>query len=240
MWYVLSLVLGVVLGIMAAVPGMIFFLRSDAGLTVLRNYVAPQPEWPEVNVPASTDATAQVAKFAEGAVTIGVPRVYAGAEYSVALNGAVKEVALIATTSQRLVTLLTQINAKSLSRDYNGLFDLVADAKGLISQQEGSIVRFHQSLTALSAANQTTPDTQTKSLTQELYTKGLDFHASLQVYVAALDTILSGSVPTAQQIKDMDTAVANATQKGAAFSDTMKLLLQRFTGAVQGSTVPQR
>jgi hypothetical protein len=237
---ILILLLGIVLGAMAAVPSMLFFLRSDAGLSVLRAYVAPQPEWPDVNV-SSASNTSEVTKLASGAIVVGVPKIYAGAEYANAFNGVLREVATIATSSEKLVTLLTAINAKSLARDYNGLFDLVVEAKGFIAQQKASVGRFSQQLTALSAANQTTPDTQTKSLTQDFYNKGLAFQSSLEAYITALDGLLSGAIPTAAQMKDVETKVADTTQKGLAFSESMKQILARFSaGAQSGATAPQR
>lgn len=224
---------GVIVGAAVALPGMIFFLRSDAGLSLLRAYVAPQPEWPDVTVTSASNIVEVTNKLAVGNILIGVPKLYAGAEYSAAFNGALREVAMIATSSQKLVGLLTTINSKSLSRDYNGLFDLVASAKNIIAQQRSAVARFSQQLTALSAINQQTPDAQTKALTQDLYAKGVVFQASLEAYVSAVDGILSGSVPTAKQIADMNAAVTDAGLKGTEFSAAVTVLTSYFATAVK-------
>lgn len=231
MRYALFFLLGLVVGAVLAVPGMIFFLRSDAGLSVLRSYVAPQPAWPDITVAQAASTTEITNKLAAGSILIGVPKLYATAEYSAAFNGSLREIALIATSSERLVGILSTINAKSIAREYNGLFDLVAAAKNIITQQKAATARFSQDLTALAAANQQTPDVQTKALTQDLVGKGRTFHGALEAYIASVDAVLSGSIPSAKQIADLNANVESAGIKGTDFSNAVKALTARFSGA---------
>jgi len=237
--YVLLFIAGALLGAIAAVPGTFLFLRTDLGNQLLRTYVVPPPQWPNVDLsntaPSSTvyapvQPAPQQANGTSTVVVVNVPPADAGQQYSVAINQLVRSFQDIGTTYEQLVPVLTTLNRKSLAGDYTNFFNVVVQAKSLLAQDELNLAQFGQHLTELAAANNTTPDAVTKSLTQDLLAKGAAEQSAFGDYFTALDQLLSGPPPTASQLSDVYAKAAVAESATTAFGAATQALFSHFAG----------
>jgi hydrogenase maturation factor HypF (carbamoyltransferase family) len=226
------LLIGLVVGAAAGGVGTVALLRSDVGAGLIAQYISTQPQWPDVGGGVDIkQAQAAAQDVIAGTATLPVPKAYGTQQYGVALNTSLRQVAIIASSSAQLSTLLIAINNKSLAHDYTGIFDLVVEAKSDIAQQKDQVATLGQDLAVLSQINQSTPDATTKSATQDLIAKGNQLQVSLTTYNATLAKLLNGAVPTTQQIDDLK-AQATALQGYATeFTAAAQTLEQHFSAA---------
>jgi hypothetical protein len=213
--------------------GTVVFLRSDAGVELLRAYVVQPPDWPDVEklVQEKLGTTTSLAELAAARTKIPVPKSYATDAYAVALNSTVSDLKSIGLASTELGPVLAQLNAKGLTRDYDGLFDLVVKAKTLVTQQQVLSNSFARNISALSAANQATADVQLKSLTQQMTTVAEVVSKDLADYLRNLDAMLSGNMPTNEQILTLGQSATKLSVDIEAFMDVFNEILIRLTTA---------
>jgi|GEM_PF-6757034 len=233
------LLIGIVVGIGASVLSVLFLFNSAAGRSLVQSYVVSQEKWPDINaqlaqsVPSSGGTTGTSTprtpeQILNTPITIAAPKVYVSQAYVAALTAAVSDLQALATSTDKLGPLLVSMNTKSLSGDFSGFFNIVVQAKVLVAQQKQIAASYAQHLTALSAANQQTPDAITKSMTQTLITAATPIQSDLVTYTGFLDQLLSGSVPSPDVITGLS---ASGKQLGAdikAFGAAFAPLSQRF------------
>ena len=227
------LILGIVIGAAVSIPAFLWFLRTDAGNAVLRSYVVSTPAWPDVQVINLSPGDVQ--KLPSASSTIPVPKAYANAAYYAAINASMGSLADFTASYKKLVTLLTEINAKSLRGDFNGFFDLITSAKNEIASEKRFNDEFSQHLAELSAANQTSADAATKSLTLLLIPSGTALHAAIAANLDAINIILSGSVPTAAQLNAMAQTTNGAKSALDEYNKVFAPLLERFKDKIEAS-----
>lgn len=211
---------GFCLGVLASVPASLLFLKTDAGQAVLRSYVIAQPQWPNVTAlinKAGGTTGVSAEEVLSSPIGVRVPRAYAGDQYAAALNGILADIQRLATTSNELGPLLTEMNSRSLAGRYEGIIDLIIRAKELVADQRTLAGRFTQDISALAAANQVTQDATTKALTFAVLTAAGPVPQDLDSYLHALEQLLSGKVPSAA---DINRLTSTAT--------TLKTDLQKF------------
>jgi hypothetical protein len=224
---VLWFVAGLLIGVVAAVPALIFFLRSDAGAGIMAAYLTVSPPLPNVTVDQSS-GTVVVPQLVSGAAGIPVPKASATPEYAAALNATVRDIVVIAASSTELSAVLTRINNQALTHTYDGLIDLVVDAKARIAAQGLRVSQFGADLTALSSASQKVPDAVTKTTTLDLVAKGQALQASLQTYTQSLDALLSGAMPTQQQVDGIKSQSATLEAHASDFVAVIQSLERHF------------
>jgi len=231
---VLLFISGVVLGALVGVPAFIFFLRSDAGTSIITKYLTVPPPLPDMTIEQSATSTQLIQQFASGTAGIPVPRGVASQAYTDALNASVRDITLIAASSTQLSAVLTQIDNQSIARNYDGILNLVFQAKGMIAVQSTRVAQFGRDLAALSAANQTTPDAVTKATTLDLVAKGTVLQTGLQTYTASLDALLSGAPPTQAQLDSIKNQSSALEAQAGDFIAALKALEQHFGLSSQG------
>ncbi|MEK7109223.1 MAG: hypothetical protein AAB919_02195 [Patescibacteria group bacterium] len=238
----LIFLIGLVAGLGASVLLVFYLFRSDAGQALVRSYMITEEKWPDVTAlveqSIGTTSPSAAMRALNVPIVIAVPKAYATQEYGAALNGAVNDLQAIASSTNELGPLLVQLNNQSLGGDFTGFFDLVVKAKILVAGQQTTSARLSQHLTALAAANQQTSDAITKSLTQALLQSGQIVPPALNEYLATLDQVLSGSVPSAALIQDIGAKAKTFSGTLAAFGSDLQKLLSRF-GQSAGAGTPR-
>lgn len=225
---ILCFLIGLIAGVAATVPAMLWFLRSETGSQVLRQYVAPPPQWPSVLSEATPTQTPTVTDAAATTSTILVPKAFAGPEYYTAINATVATFDKMQNTYTHLLPNLVRINNKSLTGDYSNFFDLIVEAKLDVSYGKSLTTELAQNLTALSAANQSSTDAVTRSTTQTLVSQGTALQSASQAFLQTLEGVLSGSVPSQKQITDLNTQATAYATAATTFTATAKDLLIHF------------
>jgi hypothetical protein len=211
--------------------GLFFLYATPWGNVFLRTYVIQQPEWPDVDAveegitfkgPTATPVSAGQE------VKILVPKAYASEAYYAEINAVVRSFNAFGSSYTQLAPLLDAINQKSLANDYRGFFDLIFEAKTLIRAQEAALTAMAGHVASLGVANQSTPDAVTKSLTADFIAASNASNTTLVAYVRALDQLLSGSIPTAQQLLDLQEQGRAAKAAVDSFMAALQPLLDRF------------
>lgn len=235
---VICFFVGLIAGAAATVPGVLWFLRSETGSQVLRQYVAPPPKWPSVLSESTPTQVPTVVPNTTNATTspILVPKAFASAEYHTAINATIATFDQMQNTYTRLLPNLVRINNKSLTGDYSNFFDLVVEAKLDVSYEKDLTAKLAQNITALSAANQTTTDVVTRSSTQTLVSQGTALQTASSAFLQTLSGVLSGSVPTQQQITDLNAQASAYATAATTFAGTAKDLLIHFGMKPAGAT----
>lgn len=229
----LVFLLGLIIGVIVVGVVGILFLQSATGQTWLVAQSVARQQWPDLSTVAeqTTGSSTVATQLLNTPITLSIPTKYATASYADALTNTLRDMQALATSSDQLGQLLVEMNTRSLSGNFNGFFDLVVAAKSLEAQQKTIITQFSQHISALNSANQTTPDAQTKVTTQTLVDQAPTLSQDLNDYLAAVDQILSGSVPTAADIQALSTAATKFSDDSKTFSDALKQLTARFTSA---------
>jgi hypothetical protein len=230
-WHTLSLVIvGALAGALLLLGAEFFLLRTSFVQGFLRSYFASIQT---AALPADTTNTEvpHVPLLTTASTTIAVPKAYANQAYFDALNSVVATYNNIIATAAQLAPVMLQINTQATSGNYAGIIDLAVKAKILLAQETSYTASFAQYLTALSVANQATQDAQTKSLTDTLLDLGQRSQSDLSVYFQLLNGLLSGSVPTQEQIQKTTTQSRTVVADVSAFKDALTPLLQRFQAA---------
>lgn len=237
--------IGIVVGVGASVLSVLFLFNSTAGQNLVQSYIVSQEKWPDINaqlsqsVPVSgstagTSTPRTPEQILNTPITIAAPKAYASQAYVTALTSTVSDLQALATSTNQLGPLLVSMNAKSLSGDFSGFFNLVVQAKVLVAQQKQIAASYAQHLTALTAANQQTPDAITKSMTLTLISAATPIQSDLVSYTGFLDQLLSGSVPSPDVVTGLN---ASGKQLGAditAFGAVFAPLSQRFKDYASG------
>ena len=237
--------IGVVVGIGASVLSVLYLFDSTAGRNLVQSYVVSQQKWPDINaqlaqsvpVSASTTGTSTPRtpeQILNTPVTIAAPKAYASQAYVAALTATVSDLQALATSTNQLGPLLVSMNTKSLSGDFSGFFNIVVEAKVLVAQQKQIASSYAQHLTALTAANQQTPDAITKSMTQTLIAAATPIQSDLVTYTGFLDQLLSGSVPSTGVVTGLNTSGKQLGADITAFGTAFAPLSQRFKDYAAG------
>ena len=95
--------------------------------------------------------------------------------------------------------------------------------------------KFAQSLSALSAANQSTLDAITKSETQILIAKGQALQSSVSAYFNVLDRLLSGAMPSQALVSETLAYSKVFSNESASFRGGIQPLLDRFAMFIQNT-----
>lgn len=234
----LVFVLGILVGLIVAVPGALFLLRSSFGQSIVRSYIVQPQSWPDVTTlvqqsggtltPAQQQILQEVLTTSLG---IKVPTQYASAEYANALNNVFGDLQKIATSTNELGPVLIQMNNQSLAGNFNGFFDLVVKAKLLVAEQKGISTNLAQDLSSLASANAKVNDAVTRSLTETFLADSTEAPRDLNAYLASLDQILSGSVPSVGQIDDMGAKATVFTKDLSVMGGSFQKILAHFGSA---------
>lgn len=217
-------VIGLIVGVAATIPAFLFYLRTESGNTIVRNYLASPPQWAGVDL----SKAALPLGTAVPDVSLLVPKEDASREYANALTGAVGSINTIGSLYAELLPVFQEINTKAVSRNYGNFFALVLKAQGLLDKQKGQASVFAQNINKLSAANQSTTDTVTKSLTQDFITKGTAVHAALETYLASLELLISGPLPTEEQLSQVFAEGAAVDSASRAFNGAAQTLFAQL------------
>jgi hypothetical protein len=184
--------IGFLLGVGAAGAGAFWALENG----YIPGFGAPlvQPDWPDVSpgagekpeVPEDPKISEQV---------LPVPKAVAGEGFQKALQVTVATHNELAETGTLLVERLNEMNARSLSRNFDGFFDVVFDAKTLLAQQVAGTGELSLALASLEREIPTVTDPELAAAASAMVTKGKKLTAALGTYSASIEPVLSGKVP---------------------------------------------
>lgn len=229
---------GVLAGVAVALPaGFFVLLNTSQGQGLIRSYTSSVQQWPDTTALAEQSGGSLDAQEVQRALTtpaqLAVPKQYGTEAYAKSLSAVIKDLQTLATSTNQLGSLLVRMNTQSLSNDFGGFFDLIVQAKLLVSQQKTLSSTFAQDLSDLASANQTVPDAVTKSLTQTLVSSGRPISTDLNSYLALLDQLLSGTPPSSELVSHVLAGAQKLADDLKAFSAALAPITARFTAPAQ-------
>jgi hypothetical protein len=220
---------GIALGIVLSLVGLYILASTGILGSLITSHYLSQYSQLVTNTPTGQVPSAQNFTVATG--TVAVPKAYASAAYFSAVNRLVPDYQQIVTVGEQLGPVLVQMQANAKTGDYGSLISLAVKAKALIAQEQQLIKQFSGDLSALTAANQSTSDSITKSLTQDTLAKGSTFSSALSDYMQSLDSLISGQVPTQSQLADSQAKGQANASAAVDFKTSLQKLLDRFKAA---------
>lgn len=239
----LSLILvGVIVGAIAALAGGYYVLASPVGESLIRNYFVPRPEVaaPEQNTPAPSSVATSSPQTNASSTVVLVPKAYANEAYYVAINRVVDDINKLNAVNVSLAPVLDVLNTQSLSCDFRGFYDHMTTARDLVDQDQTLTAQFASDLSDFSTANAATTDATTKTYTADAVSAGQALQQRLQTYTSTLSQILIGDVPTSAQTTELTNEVTATHDASQLFSTKMQVLLEHFGEAVQNAIQTQQ
>ena len=221
-------IVGVLLGAFLLLGVEFLLLSSPAVQSFLFSYFVNTQTKDISSATAPADVPQISAPTVASSSAVLIPKKYATQTYYDALNGQVAAYNNVVAVSAQLSPVMVQIKSQAASGQYAGILDLVVKAKNLLSQEGTYMVQFSQFTDSLAVANNMTPDPQTASLTDHLVQVSDLLQKDLTQYFHMLDSLLSGAVPTQQQLQDVNLQAQSVQQEVNNYKDALSPLLLHF------------
>jgi len=163
-----------------------------------------------------------------------VPKSVASKEYRDALNDLTNRFnAMVTVANQELIPTLSEIREKYENKDFTDFLSVIQKAKEINVQEKGLLSRLSNDLENLKVANETTIDMGAKSLTDDLIEKGVVMRDGATTIFEAIDTMLSGGVPTAEMFSNLRKAQSFFNDKIEAFDKSAQSLFEYLAQRVK-------
>jgi len=209
----LTVAIGFLLGILASGAGAFWALQN--GYVPGFGAQVTQPEWPDVTPAAGEKPTVASDVKIEDQV-LPIPKAAASEEFQKALQLTVVSHNNLTETGTLLVDKLNEMNARSTSRNFDGFFDLVFDAKTLLAQQVSGTGDLSLALGKLERELPNVTDPNIAATAATMIAKGKKLTAALGAYSSAVEPVLSGKIPGQADINlifDSATALSAASKE---------------------------
>ena len=163
-----------------------------------------------------------------------VPKSVASKEYRDALNDLTNRFnAMVTVANQELIPTLSEIREKYENKDFTDFLSVIQKAKEINVQEKGLLSRLSNDFENLKVANETTIDMGAKSLTDDLIEKGAVMRDGATTIFEAIDTMLSGGVPTAEMFSNLRKAQSFFNDKIEAFDKSAQSLFEYLAQRVK-------
>ncbi len=214
---VFILTLGLAIGILMGSGAAVFFFRDAVFLN------APTTsDTSTLSYPNSSDRKAPILE-----TLITLPKKLVSEDYSKLISKIVTELNQIgANNNMTIIPFMNTIKQKSSARDFNGFFDLVAQAKNEIRKNNELLVTTREDIAALRKINdQSIKDESIRNQTSILLVSGDTFVQEFSDYFALLNETLSGTIPTQDLLNELAGQVTLLLKNGSSFQSELNALL---------------
>lgn len=229
---ILTWLMGITVGIV--ITGGVFWVLYKGGL--LYDFFIEYPNY-QPNQTATFSPEKIIPKLNEQNVL--VPKSVASKEYRDALNDLTNRFnAMVTVANQELIPTLSEIGEKYKNKDFTDFLNVIQKAKEINMQEKGLLSQLSNDLENLKVANETTIDMGAKSLTDDLIEKGEMVRDGATTIFEAIDTMLSGGVPTAEMFSNLRKAQSSFNGKIEAFDKSAQSLFEYLAQRVK-EALPQ-
>lgn len=215
---VLLSIVGIVIGLLIG-AGITFSFFKDAVF-----FGAPKADVANLTYP---DPNAQKVPDINLRSNIVLPKSIVGEEYYNLINKIVDDLRTVGNSNvSTLVPLLDSIKQKSISRDFNGLFDLVTQAKNEVTNDVAMLEETRNDIANLKKINDTsTKDAAIRSQTDTLLASSDVFVREFLSYFDLVNQTLSGSFPTQSLLDKLTAQVTTLGDAGKTVQNDLSALL---------------
>lgn len=228
----LTWLMGITAGIV--ITGGVFWVLYKGGL--LYDFFIEYPDY-QSNQATTFPPEKIIQKLNEQNVL--VPKSVASKEYHDALNDLTNRFnAMVTVANQELIPTLSEIGEKYKNKDFTDFLNIIQKAKEVNVQEKELLSRLSNDLENLKVANKTTIDMGAKSLTDDLIEKGEVMRDGATIVFEAIDTMLSGGVPTAEMFSNLREAQASFNSRIESFDKSAQSLFEYLAQRVK-EALPQ-
>ena len=213
---VLVSIVGVVAGALIG-AGITAFLFRDAlffNIPTMTNVDAPS--YPDQKTPDSKTS-----------ILISIPEKLVGEDYNLLINKIVNGLNQVRISNNTtLLTLFDTIKQKNSARDFNGIFDLVIQARGEIKKNNDLLAAAREDIVAMKKVNnEGIKDADIRRQTVIFLTSGDTFVQAFTDYFATLNETLSGSIPTQSLLNKLTEQITSLDSDSSSFKSELSALL---------------
>lgn len=160
-------------------------------------------------------------------INILLPQKLVGQEYHLLINKIANELRQVGVSNiSTLIPLMDAIKQKSIARDFNGFFDLIAQAKNEIRKGTDMLATTRGDIAALRKVNdESTKDEDIRKQTNVLLASSDAFVQVFSVYYSILNETLSGSVPTQDIFDKLTRQITSLRNAGSSIQSESNALL---------------
>lgn len=216
---VLFSIIGVIVGILAGAGIMFYFFRDAVFFTT-----PAMPDTKGLSYPNPADQKVPDINLKS---KILLPKKIVSEDYYLLINKIVDELRQVGiSNTSTLIPIMESIKQKSASRDFSGLFDLIAQAKNEIKKNNDLLAATHEDIAAMKKVNtETTKDTDVRAQTDVLLDSSNVFVQAFTDYFSILNETLSGSIPTQSLLDRLAAQVTILGTAGASVQAELNSLL---------------
>ena len=207
-------ILGVVVGILIGAGTMAFLFRDAVFFNI--------PTVEETNTISYPDQ-----KVTDLKTNILLPKKLVGEDYYLLINRVVNGLNQVGINNNAtLIPIFDNIKQKSTARDFNGIFDLIIQARGEIKKNNDLLATTREDITALGKINDgSITDADIRRQTAVFLTSADTLTQAYTGYFATLSETLSGSIPTQNLLDRLATKVTSLRDSGSSFRSELNALL---------------
>lgn len=216
--HVIAIVVSVLFGIGIGAGVVFYKFRNSVSLSI------PQVQTTgALSYPAGQQKLPSVRQRAD----IIVPKKLVTQDYYLLINKVVNELQQVQMDhNEKILPLMNEIKQKSGSQDFNGLFDLIIQARSEIKGSSALLATTIADIASLKTANDAgTTDEDLHNETGSFLASANTFSAAFSAYLSTLNDTLSGSVPTQSLLDTLAGRIVALQKAGADLQSQLTTLL---------------
>lgn len=214
----LAAIVGVVAGALLGVGTMFYFFRGSIFLNV-----------PEVgNATILSYPQDQKAPTLSQGTNIVLPKKLVSKDYYLLINKIINELGEVgANNNNTVLPLMNTIKQRSAEQNFNGILDIIVQAKGEIKTNIDLLGATNADIAALQKENNaSTSDTDLRSQTVSFLASADTFVRAFSDYYSTLNETLSGSVPTQSLLNTLADKITALQDSGSSLQSELNSLLK--------------
>ena len=213
---VLVSIVGAVAGVLIGAGTMAFLFQDALFFNIPAMMNIDAPPYPDQKTPDSKTN-----------ITFQIPEKLVGGNYNPLVTKIVNGLNQVGINNNAtLLPLFKTIQQKSTARDFNGIFDLIIQARGEIKKNNDLLAAALEDIAALKKVNdETVRDADIRRQTAIFLTSAGTFVQAYTDYFATLNETLSGSIPTQALLDKLTGQITSLRDAGSSFRLELNNLL---------------
>ncbi len=213
------LITGVVAGVLIGAGTMAFLFRGALFFNI--------PAIEEVSALSYPPYPDQKTPDSKSNILISIPGKLVGADYNLLINKVVNGLNQVGINNgATLLPLFDTIKQKSVARDFNGLFDLMIQARDEIKKNDDLLATVREDIATLKKVNdEHIKDADIRRQTAVLLISGDALAQAYTDYFATLNETLSGQVPTQALFDRLAGQITSLRDAVSSFKSELDALL---------------
>lgn len=214
----IAAIAGIIIGALLGVGAMFYFFRGSIFLNIPQVGNASQLSYPPD----------QKAPTLNQGANIILPKKLVSENYYLLINKIVNELWRAgANNNDTILPLISTIKQRSAAQNFNGIFDLIVQARSEIRKNIDLLTAMGADIAALQKENDAnTGDTGLRSQTDSFLISADTFVRAFSDYYSTLNETLSGSIPTQNLLNTLADKITTLQSNGSSLQSELDSLLK--------------